>query len=183
MPPSTKNPPRPSPWLKRVLIPFWTIQLLLMIIIISVSGLLAASVKVGTSLGYPSPLLPAPHSHLSSPSTPRKETPTLQPTNRQYHSIAIIYMFFETICILLSISEIILFARHRLEPGTYLVLQVVKSTIWTVVFIIYVVRLATLKDGLGATNPLAFFLGGDLEAIILLCVAPITPPSPSARAP
>jgi len=79
-------------------------------------------------------------------------------------------MFFETICILLSISEIILFARHRLEPGTYLVLQVVKSTIWTVVFIIYVVRLATLKDGLGATNPLAFFLGGDLEAIILLCV-------------
>lgn len=116
----------------------------------------------------PFPLSLPPPSPLPIPAQPPIFN---QLTPAPAHSITIIYLFFETICTLLLLSEITLFARHRLSPGTYLVLSVIKATIWTVVFVIYVVRLATLTDSSGRANPLGLVLGGELEAVVLLWVS------------
>lgn len=80
-------------------------------------------------------------------------------------------MAIEAVCIILDITEIILFAKRKLAPLTFLVLQVVKTTIWTIIFIIYVVRLATVASSASyELNSTILFLSGDIEALIILYV-------------
>ena len=80
-------------------------------------------------------------------------------------------MVFDAVCIILNITEIVLFAKKKLAPITYLVLQVVKTSIWTIVFIVYIVRLATIQGTEGYyIDGFDLFLGGDIEAIVLLYV-------------
>lgn len=76
-------------------------------------------------------------------------------------------MFFDAVCIVIDITEIILFAKRKLAPVTYLVLQVVKTGIWIIVFVIYMVRLVSLAEG-GRGSTVSGFLSGDLEAIVVL---------------
>jgi len=39
------------------------------------------------------------------------------------------------ICLVLTITEIVLLARHKLKPLTFIIMNVVKSAIWTVIFV------------------------------------------------
>ena len=75
------------------------------------------------------------------------------------------------VCIILATTEIILFARHDLQPLTYLVFQCVKTACWLIVFLITIVNTTKETDvpGTGyASSTLKLFLGGLIEAVILL---------------
>lgn len=43
------------------------------------------------------------------------------------------------ICLILTITEIILLARHKLKPKTFVIFNTIKSTIWTVLFVLDIV--------------------------------------------
>ncbi|CAF9930566.1 hypothetical protein IMSHALPRED_008220 [Imshaugia aleurites] len=88
-----------SPWLKRVLIPFWAFQIILMLSLISVFVVLRGS-----------------------------------PINQ--NSNVIIVVIISAVCIVLSVTEIILFAATRLHPLTYLILQLTKTKTWFVLFVL-----------------------------------------------
>ena len=47
------------------------------------------------------------------------------------------------ICVILTITEIILLARHKLKPLAFLVMNVIKSLLWTVLFVLDIVSTAT----------------------------------------
>lgn len=76
------------------------------------------------------------------------------------------------VCIILDITEIILFTRHNLQPLTYLVFQCVKTTIWSVIFVITVVQ-TTNQESMGVAwydNGLQVILNGLVESVVLLYV-------------
>ena len=43
------------------------------------------------------------------------------------------------VCLILTITEIVLLARHKLQPLTFLITNVIKSIIWVLLFILEVV--------------------------------------------
>ena len=73
------------------------------------------------------------------------------------------------VCIILDITEIILFAIHNLMPITYLVLQCVKTAMWFIILMIAIVtttsqqRIGDEWDNIGAL----VLLNGLVEAVVL----------------
>ena len=85
------------------------------------------------------------------------------------------------ICIILIITEIILFARMHLKPLTYLVLQVVKATLWIILFLMTLVGVNRGSGSSAASEPVSFgsfsyyLLAGLIESIIVLYVISLLP--------
>ena len=73
------------------------------------------------------------------------------------------------ICLILTITEIILLLRHKLRPLAFLIMNVVKSAIWTVLFVMDIV--SAVDDGDRTTS----FLGVIIEAILLYVFCPLLP--------
>ena len=73
------------------------------------------------------------------------------------------------VCIILDITEIILFAIHNLVPITYLVFQCVKTAMWFIILMIAIVtttsqqRIGDEWDNIGAL----VLLNGLVEAVVL----------------
>ena len=134
-----------SPWLKAVLIPFWILQILFMAILLGAIGWLLQYDLLGCTLR----------------SSPSRKSAKLILNCREELLIIIIC----AVCLILDITEIILFAKHILQPLIYLVLSVVKTTVWFIIFMITVV--GTVKEG-GGTSGTQVLLGGFVESVILL---------------
>jgi len=124
--------PKYQLWYKRVLIPFWVIQVILLLwIIISTSLVIHyASEPLGGYVSTP-PIRPL--------STKRKPSQSL--TN-QLSGYALVLSFSCTL-LLFDLIEIILFSAGKLKPLFYLISQVIKTTLWLVLFIIDMVAQAT----------------------------------------
>ena len=148
--------PRPaekSPWLKRVLIPFWVVQFVL------TSVLLGCSCYTSTS-GI-------------SRYVRRIQQSFNDPQDTDCGSSTELILIITCItCILLNITEITLFAIHRLNPVTYLVFQIVQIVIWLVVLIIsIIITMNQLRIGYAWYSlGLLVVFNGLLEAVILLYV-------------
>ncbi|KAG0650543.1 hypothetical protein D0Z07_3076 [Hyphodiscus hymeniophilus] len=66
-------------------------------------------------------------------------------------------------CLLLTITEIILLARHKLRPLAFLLMNVAKAAIWTALFILDIV--SVVNDGGRTTSTVGIIL----HAVLLLC--------------
>jgi hypothetical protein len=55
------------------------------------------------------------------------------------------------ICLILTITEIILLARHKLKPSTFIVINVFKSAVWTVIFVYDVISVVDNTSSRTAT--------------------------------
>lgn len=83
-------------------------------------------------------------------------------TNRP-NSTIIILLLISAICAVLSITEIILFIASKLHPLTYLILQLVKTTTWLVLFALAAVGTTRLEEeqgySLGSSTGSFIFVG------------------------
>ncbi|KAJ9643027.1 hypothetical protein H2201_006423 [Coniosporium apollinis] len=96
-------------WLKRVLVPFWTFRLFFMVILF---GLQAWAIAV---------------------------TAQKQDMLNGDAELMLVWFVLITICLLLDITAIIMFARHNLSPRTFLVFNVIQTTIVLVWFILDII--------------------------------------------
>jgi len=69
------------------------------------------------------------------------------------------------LCIILTITEIVLLARHKLKPLAFLIMNVVKSTIWTAIFVIDVISVV------GNNSRTASAIAIIIEAVLLYVIA------------
>ena len=81
-------------------------------------------------------------------------------------------MIICVVCIILDVTEIILFARGTLQPITYLVFQCVKTTLWVIIFLV-AVTVSVRDEGVTAGSDESgdvggILLSGVIEAVILL---------------
>lgn len=126
-----------APWRKAVLIPFWTIQLLiglldLAILALAVGVIVNWSNNNGDNLDWSDVSTEAKMYVLSS-------DPIWISANYICSSIVPIWMAMLVICLVLTITEIILLARHKLKPKTFVIFNTIKSTVWTAIFILDIV--------------------------------------------
>ncbi|KAL9067722.1 MAG: hypothetical protein Q9161_006714 [Pseudevernia consocians] len=135
---------RKSPWLKRVLIPCWAFQLLFMLALIYVFVWLRAY------SGFQKYLIPSPSSPQISLQLPLTERP---------NSTNIVVLLISAVCTVLCVTEIILFATTRLHPLTYLILQLVKTIIWLVLFALAAVDTVRVQGEMKAEEAQEYSLG------------------------
>ncbi|KAL3420242.1 hypothetical protein PVAG01_08741 [Phlyctema vagabunda] len=108
-----------APYRKSILIPFWTLQLIFMIAVIS---LLSLALSV---LGTDNNLLGS--ANLSD---------NLRIATK---IVAAVWISLAALCMILTITEIVLFATDRLRPTFFLISNIIKSTIWIGLFILDVI--------------------------------------------
>ncbi|KAF2091903.1 hypothetical protein K490DRAFT_53072 [Saccharata proteae CBS 121410] len=113
-----------SPWLKRVLIPFWVVRLLLMVLVVAVFGL---------ALG-----LLANHKHTSA-------------SDSHHDSDGVAYDDLDE----LSGSEIR--KATALKPRTFLIFNVLQTTVWLVILVLDIV-VATKSSAFGGLFTIVEFL-------------------------
>ncbi|KAH6706240.1 hypothetical protein BKA61DRAFT_492515 [Leptodontidium sp. MPI-SDFR-AT-0119] len=111
-----------APWRKSILIPFWTIQLGLELVMIA---LLALAVGV---LVYDNNNDNYYYSG-SDEDVTKKAGKVVGP----------IWIALISSCLILTITEIVLLARKSLKPLTFLITNILKSAIWAVLFVIDII--------------------------------------------
>ncbi|KAL8994062.1 MAG: hypothetical protein Q9169_005870 [Polycauliona sp. 2 TL-2023] len=119
-----------SPWLKRVLIPFWVFQSLFMVALIGLTAVLE-DIR----------------------------------NNRQTSSPSLV-LIFACINMALIVIEIVLFTLRRLKPLAFLVMQVIKTTLWVVLLLISIVGIAVNKGSY--TNDAVYILTGFVLNVVVL---------------
>jgi len=115
-----------SPFMKRVLIPFWVVRILVMLIDVA-----AYAILIGVATRYRSDIEIA-----------------LDESNGTSFKTAIavlsVILAIITICLILDIVCIIQRGRRALSPPFFLVVNVIQTTIWTVLFILSMIGSRTL---------------------------------------
>ncbi|KAF4632775.1 hypothetical protein G7Y89_g5340 [Cudoniella acicularis] len=139
-----------APWRKAVLIPFWILQLLFMLIMIALLGL---------SIG----LLVTWEKDNDSDSDLTYDGLTEDAVEKTVHIIAPVWIGICSACVVLTVVEIILLARHSLKPLRFVIMNSIKTAIWMVLFVLDIIS-ATTKGGRTTS-----FLGLAIDAILLLC--------------
>ncbi|KAH8601918.1 hypothetical protein B0O99DRAFT_607738 [Bisporella sp. PMI_857] len=100
-----------APWRRSVLIPFWIVQILFELIIVAALGLSLGAVGYFDNNGWDF-------------------------TNKTaFNIVAGVGIALGLICLILTITEIILLARRKLKPKTFVIFNAIKSIIWTGLFI------------------------------------------------
>ncbi|CAF9925657.1 MAG: hypothetical protein HETSPECPRED_005887 [Heterodermia speciosa] len=80
-----------------------------------------------------------------------------------------VILVFCAICMILTVTEIVLFARSKLHSITYLTLQAVKTGVWAIVFILVLVIPSNSQSSIGdSTGGVHLALGGLIQAIVTL---------------
>jgi len=74
-----------------------------------------------------------------------------------------VWMSVIVICLILTITEIVLLARHKLKPLAFVIMNVVKSTIWTIIFIFDVISAVDNRSRTASAISII------IEAVLLLC--------------
>lgn len=139
-----------APWRKAVLIPFWTIQLLLELLYLALLALAVGSIVTwehnndncgdGIDCNF----------DLNDVSTEAK-------------IVVPIWIAMLVICLVLTITEIVLLARHKLQPKTFVIFNTTKSFIWTVLFVLDIVSF------IDSNSRTVSFVGLIIEAVLWLC--------------
>ncbi|KAL2065740.1 hypothetical protein VTL71DRAFT_3410 [Oculimacula yallundae] len=111
-----------APWRKSVLIPCWTVQLGLELIMI---GLL--SVAVGVLVHYDN----QDYDYYSG-----EDEKTIEKAGKV---IGPVWIALIAACLILTITEIVLLARKKLKPLTFLITNILKSAFWGALFIIDII--------------------------------------------
>ncbi len=109
-----------SPFLKRVLIPFWTVRIVLMVVEIGLYGVTLGDIR--TSRGSSDRL----HYYMDYSNL----------TLRQLSDIITFLMIAIVLCLLLDLISIVQRAARTLTPLVFLVVSVLQTVLWTVSFIL-----------------------------------------------
>ena len=103
--------------------------------------------------------------------------PSPPPTSPQHpltcclNSTNIVLLIVSAACIIVSITEIVLFATTRLHPLTYLTLQLIKTTTWFVLFVLAAVNTTRVQIEMAAKEEQGYSFGNNLEYFELLWFA------------
>ncbi|KAK0111254.1 hypothetical protein ONS95_001626 [Cadophora gregata] len=111
-----------APWRKTILIPFWTIQLGLELIMIAL-----LSLAVGVLVHYDNN-----DSFYYSDS----DEDTIEKAGKV---VGPVWIALISACLILTVTEIVLLARKSLKPLTFLITNILKSAIWAVLFVIDII--------------------------------------------
>ena len=71
------------------------------------------------------------------------------------------------VCLAMTVAEIILLARHKLKPLTFVVMNTIKTTIWTILFVIDIISVVRYDNGRAASA-----LSLIIEAVLLYALCP-----------
>ncbi|KAK3321710.1 hypothetical protein B0H66DRAFT_179701 [Apodospora peruviana] len=107
-----------SPFMKRVLIPFWVIRIIIMLIEIAVYGVLIGAIAV-----------------ISNDSDLRSDYNVRNGVGAAIAIIAVV-MILVLICLILDIVCIVKRARRTLSPRFFLIVNVIQTTLWLIFFIL-----------------------------------------------
>ncbi|PVH74037.1 hypothetical protein DL98DRAFT_40463 [Cadophora sp. DSE1049] len=113
-----------APWRKTILIPFWTIQLGLELIMIALLAL-----AVGVLVSYDNDNYDNYYYSDSDEDAIEKAGKVVGP----------VWIALISACLILTITEIVLLARKSLKPLTFLITNILKSAIWAVLFVIDII--------------------------------------------
>lgn len=115
-----------------MLIPFWCIQILFMLLYIVLLGL-----ALGLLVSYDN-------------NTPDWDSTQFDNINDPEHVVheatdvvVPVWVALCVICLILTFTEILLLARHKLRPLAFLIMNVVKTTVYTMLFILDIISAAT----------------------------------------
>ena len=105
-------------------------------------------------------------------SSVRKSPPSLFPHHsfrspNRPNSTNIVILIVSAICAVLSVTEIILFAATRLHPLTYLILQLVKTVTWFVLFVLAAVDSTKVQNEMKGAEEQGYDLGSRSEYFYL----------------
>jgi hypothetical protein len=123
-----------SPFLKRVLIPFWVVRILIMVIDIAIYGL-----AIGAIAAYKNEI----DKELSETYGTNAATSTVI-------AILVVVMLLIMACLALDIVCIVKRARRTLSPRFFLIVNVVQTLVWTIMFVLSMLGARTgLTVGIG----------------------------------
>ena len=144
------NDHKHSPWRKSVLVPFWTVQLFFMLVFI---------VLLGLSLGV---LVTYDNNDEDWNDSRFDNIPDPEHVIHEAKNVFVpIWITLCVICLILTITEIILLARHKLRPLAFLIMNVIKTAIWTALFVLDIISAVTAG---GRTTSI---VGITIDAILL----------------
>lgn len=121
-----------SPWRKSMLIPFWCIQIFFMLAFIALLGL-----AFGILATYDNNNEDWDNTQFNNVNDPE------QVFHVAKDAIVPVWITLCVICLVLTITEIILLARHKLRPLAFLITNVIKASIWTALFILDIISAVT----------------------------------------
>ncbi|TVY43701.1 hypothetical protein LOCC1_G004781 [Lachnellula occidentalis] len=105
-----------APWRKTVLVPFWTIQLGFMLAFIALLAVAVRVLGVWKQTDNTDDYLDGVSDHAVTVTS---------------HIVIPIYFSVCGVCLILTITEIILLARHKLKPRGFVIMNVIKSAMFT----------------------------------------------------
>ncbi|KAK3061540.1 hypothetical protein LTS18_005966 [Coniosporium uncinatum] len=146
---------RASPWLKRVLIPFWTIRILLTLILLALYGLALAGASMleqdydSNKDAYSSYLSVSHRRRRITSSASEESFFDNDPDFGALFAVLGAFIGVTAIALILDITAIILFCKQNLQPKTFLILNCVQTTLCAVIF-------ALSASGLGSGGVFVF---------------------------
>ncbi|KAN0110570.1 hypothetical protein V8E51_006957 [Hyaloscypha variabilis] len=144
-----------APWRKAILIPFWTLQLGFELLMIAVVALAA---------GYLSTYVDGSDYDQVVDDNGEIYDVDNNTLNVAEHRIVPIWLGILCVCLILTIAEVILFARLKLKPLHFLITNVIKSTIWLALFVLEIVSVVDIHQYHTASVPAII-----IEGALLLC--------------
>jgi len=146
-----------SPWLKRVLIPFWTIRVLLTLILLALYGLALASTSIleqdydSNKDAYSSYLSVSHRRRQITSSTSEESFLDNDPDFGVLFAVLGAFLGVTAIVLILDVTAVILFYNQKPQPKTFLILNCVQTTLCAVLF-------ALSAAGLGSEGAFIFIL-------------------------
>ncbi|TVY36557.1 hypothetical protein LSUB1_G005831 [Lachnellula subtilissima] len=119
-----------APWRKTVLIPFWTIQMGFMLAFIALLAVAAGVLVVWKQTDNMDDDLDEVPDHTITMAS---------------HIVIPIYITVCALCLVLTIIEIILLARHKLKPRAFVIMNVIKSAVFTVLLVLDIISLVSVR--------------------------------------
>ncbi|KAK8219138.1 hypothetical protein IWZ01DRAFT_538664 [Phyllosticta capitalensis] len=153
-----------SPWLKRVLIPFWVIRIILMVLIAISFGVGLAVIAVNAKNDDDND-----DDNSDGTQTNYDDTSTVRIRGGQIATIVVFFVLV-LVCLTLDIIAVVKHARHNLRPKTFLIFNAVQTLFWAAVLVIDIVSAVRTRSALSflfALIVFALFLGLLIYAIVV----------------
>ena len=97
--------------------------------------------------------------------------PLSPPLTSWPNSTNIVLLIVSAVCTIVSFTEIVLFAATRLHPLTYLTLQLVKTSVWFVLFVLSAVNTTRVQIEMQAQAEQGYNYGSSEEYFYILWFA------------
>jgi len=63
--------------------------------------------------------------------------------------VVVVFIVVFVLCLVLDITSMVMLGKHTLKPKTFLIFQVVETTIWVIIFILEIVGAGRTRTGSG----------------------------------